>query len=554
MENSSHDDASAGLGSQASSVRKTNRLSFVFSVLAVAGWILIPVVRGALEDVDRQFANFGGIFCGLLGCLFLGLAILFHRSVPWFLKLLVVLLPPLSIWGFFTYYEFAGVNGEVWPTFRVRQARQSKPLPESPQPRKEAFRTDPNVAAYSFSQYLGDQRVGNVDSKEFETDWSVALPELVWKIQIGAGWSGFSVAEGLAVTLEQRDETEAIVARDLLTGDEVWAHTEPGKHENPLGGLGPRSTPTLCKSDAGWLVVAQTALGKVLCLDLLSGQLHWSIDLLELAGIDQVEAEQDVMWGRSGSPLVRGDLVYVPFGGSSKKTDNLKSLLCARLKTGEVLWTNGNMQIAYASPVVLNLDGVEQIVLVNEASAHGYDLETGNELWSTPWPSKSNGDACASQPVQVDANHLILGKGYAQGSKLIEVQSAEGEGGARTWKATDVWANTRILKTKFTSTVMHEGKAFALSDGVLECIEPMTGKRIWRGARFGQGQMLIVNGQAIVVAEDGRIVSVDAATGKTIAEMNVLEGITWNPLCVAGPYLLVRNGTEAACLKSPIRK
>jgi hypothetical protein len=54
----------------------------------------------------------------------------------------------------------------------------------------------------------------------------------------------------------------------------------------------------------------------------------------------------------------------------------------------------------------------------------------------------------------------------------------------------------------------------------------------------------------VVLSEDGRIVVVDKQNGKLIAQKEVLEGITWNTFAVAGPYMLVRNGTQAVCLRS----
>jgi outer membrane protein assembly factor BamB len=279
------------------------------------------------------------------------------------------------------------------------------------------------------------------------------------------------------------------------------------------------------------------------------------VNLLQLAGINQEEAEQDVMWGRSGSPLVIGDLAILPFGGSRKKSTQVNTLIALDLTTGKERWVGGGSQISYASPAWLTIDGETQIVSVNEGNATGHDAKTGNVLWESPWPSKSNADACASQPVQVDGNRILLGKGYAQGSKLIEVRrKKDGEADAwKEWEVFDVWTNTRTLKTKFTNAVIFDGKAYALSDGILECVDPLTGTRLWRGPRYGQGQMLIVNGTILVSAEDGRIASVDPNTGKPIAEMGVLEGITWNTPAVTGPYLLVRNGNEAVCLTSPQR-
>jgi outer membrane protein assembly factor BamB len=407
---------------------------------------------------------------------------------------------------------------------------------------------------YHFSQFLGDRREGRIDAPEFSMDWGTRMPEVVWRREIGAGWSGVAVARGLALTLQQTDEGESLVALRLNTGQPVWEVTVPGRHLHPLGGLGPRSTPTIVERGEQAVVVAQTALGHVICADLETGTRLWDVNLLQLVGLSQQEAEQDVMWGRSGSPLVLEDMVVVPLGGASKQSDSMRSLIAFGLLDGVERWRGGTTQIAYTSPVYLVVDGVPQIVSVNEGNVTGLDQSTGQVLWSSPWPSKSNGDACATQPVAVDGNRILLGKGYAQGSKLIEVRHrTEGaDSGLSRWDVTDVWANTRTLKTKFTNPVIFEGMAYALSDGVLECVDPQTGTRSWRGARFGQGQMLVVNGGILVLAEDGRIASIDRSTGTTIAEVSVLDGITWNPPAVAGPYLLVRNGSEMVCLSNSV--
>jgi outer membrane protein assembly factor BamB len=210
--------------------------------------------------------------------------------------------------------------------------------------------------------------------------------------------------------------------------------------------------------------------------------------------------------------------------------------------------------------MLLTLDGVKQIVSVNEGNTTGHDPSNGNVLWETPWASKSNGDACASQPVAVDDKRILLSKGYALGSKMIQVSRIEGkaEYDPQGWSVETLWSNIKVLKTKFTSAVFFEGSLFALSDGVLECVDPGTGERRWRGGRYGQGQMIIVNGHILIMAEDGRIVLVQASSESTsggkapkeIAQIPVLEGITWNVPTVAGPYLLIRNGEQVACLLS----
>jgi outer membrane protein assembly factor BamB len=181
-------------------------------------------------------------------CCSRSLPIASHRAVHWSLKIGVFVLPPALLLGFLANYEFAGFNGEVWPTFqprgdsaRVNSERDIVP-PKTEQP--TAVVPSPQLP-YRFSQFLGNQRNGVVDENEFSMLWDQKLPAIVWRRGIGGGWSGFAIANGLAITLFQREDKEIVAALNLQTGETVWEHSVPGRHANALGGIGPRSTPRL---------------------------------------------------------------------------------------------------------------------------------------------------------------------------------------------------------------------------------------------------------------------------------------------------------------------
>lgn len=516
---------------------------------------LVPVARWLSYETDHQMANIVGTGVALLGCLSAYFGLWFHFRDSTLKRSLLVCVPAILIATGFALFEFVGFTGEIIPVFRLRVWTAKLPTTtESPTRRTavEATSLDSPLSEFESTQFLGSDRNGIVTNEEFAVEWDKKLPTLLWKIPIGAGWSSFAVRNGLALTLEQIDDQESITALELTSGKTVWRRTTPGRHAHLMGGLGPRSTPTIYKDK----VIAQSAMGIVSCVELQTGKLVWQQDLLKLAGIDKETSEKAITWGRSGSPLVFDNQVVVPFGGGIDGS-SLSSLIAFDLDTGRELWTGGDQQIAYSSPVLLTLCGVRQIVNINEGSASGYNAVNGQVLWTTLWPSKSNGDACSSQAVALDDRRILLGKGYALGSKLIELSysgpAAKNESDAAFWKAETIWANTRILKTKFTSAIAFNGLLYGLSDGVLECIDPTDGSRVWRGKRYGQGQAIIVNGHILITTEDGRVVLVPATAasqGTAIAEIPVLEGITWNVPAVAGPYLLVRNAEFAACLIS----
>jgi len=539
---------------------RPRRLS-IFLSLGVLVALCIPIARVVLFETDHQFANLAGMGLGMLSCLlvYVGLWRSLARSIGTHLFFLTLPITAVLIFG--SCFKLVGFTGETLPVFRSRWAgnlqekTRVKDLIETDTDRAASFS---NVQAMSDGrsiQFLGNDRTGVIRSESFNTSWDKQAPKIVWKQPIGSGWSGFAISQGLGITLEQIDEQESVSAYRLSDGAEVWKAKFPGKHFQAIGGTGPRSTPTIHHDR----VIAQTASGIIACLALESGDVVWQQDLNTLANTDKAGSERAIAWGRSGSPLVMEQSVVVPFGGKMNDPE-VKSLISFDLLTGEVQWSGGKTQIAYASPMLLTLDGVKQIVSVNEGNTTGHDPSNGNVLWETPWASKSNGDACASQPVAVDDKRILLSKGYALGSKMIQVSRVEGkeEYDPQGWSVETLWSNIKVLKTKFTSAVFFEGSLFALSDGVLECVDPGTGERRWRGGRYGQGQMIIVNGHILIMAEDGRIVLVQASSESTsggkapkeIAQIPVLEGITWNVPTVAGPYLLIRNGEQVACLLS----
>ena len=533
---------------------KTRRRFLIAGVVLVA---LAPLVFSLVSEIDHQFGNMTAVGFLLLAGLLISGAILSWISWRWTVALF--LLVAAGIFGATQLVEFKGFTGELIPILALKKGNKPSQTTSSDiavNQRSSDARLVAEAAKSRSTQLLGNQRNGVVSSPEFSTDWEQQPPKVLWNRSIGLGWSGTAIRDQKIFTLYQSDQEETIAALDLLSGETIWETKLPGYHTHPLGGTGPRATPTIFNE----LLVSQTASGQLVVCRLDDGSVIWKKDLIELGGWTLSESENAITWGRSGSPLVVNrdgkPTVIVPLGGSKNHTEPI-SMAAFDLENGDLVWRSGRDQIAYSSPVVLNIHGRDHIAIIQENYAVGYSIEDGSELWRAPWPSKSGGDACASQPVLVGANRILLGKGYALGSKLIELeadipQSPDGgEVSSSTWSAKTIWDHTSILKTKFTSAIYHQEKLYGLSDGVLECVDPNTGKRVWKKGRYGQGQLLVVNDRLLVSTEDGRIVLVHPERGDLIYEMPVIEGITWNIPTVAGPFLIVRNGEQIACLYSP---
>ncbi|MGE0760174.1 MAG: PQQ-binding-like beta-propeller repeat protein [Pirellulaceae bacterium] len=492
---------------------------------------------------DNAVTNIVTLVCLLIAVLIPGIWFVFFSGFPRWVRtgtaVAAIGAPILA----FVLFPIDHVSGELIPSFRFRWSRAPDPLPVPLATSEDADRRDlADPSPFDFPQFLGPQRNARVEGVELSRDWEARPPHLVWRQAIGAGWSAFAAARGLAVTLEQRGAEELVSCYELDTGNLRWAHATHARHETFLGGAGPRGTPTI----DGDRVFALGAVGDLHCLELQTGRLIWHENLLERYGLRPENDTQALAWGRSGSPLVVDDLVVVPAGGPAGGP--YVSLAAFDRGTGQFQWEAGQTQIGYASPILTTLADVRQIVSVNESNVTGHDPATGVVLWEASWPGSSTANANCSQPVPVGQQQLLVSKGYTWGAALLQIDLHGQKLAPR-----QVWHNRTLLKTKFTNLVVHSGHAYGLSDGTLECVNIAAGERRWKRGRYGQGQILGVGALLLVLSEDGELALVEASPEayRELGRFPALEGKTWNNLCLVEHKLLIRNAAEAACYELP---
>jgi outer membrane protein assembly factor BamB len=238
----------------------------------------------------------------------------------------------------------------------------------------------------------------------------------------------------------------------------------------------------------------------------------------------------------SGSPLIVDDKVVVLPGGRSGK-----SVVAYNKLTGAQVWRSLNDTQAYVSPMLVTLAGKRQILVVTANRVVGLAPEDGALLWEASWNTDLGINF--SQPIVVDASRFFISSGYGKGAALVEI-TASGD----ALSARKVWENTS-MKNKFNGSVLYEGNAYGLDEGILTCVDVKTGERLWKCGRYGFGQVLQASGHLIVITEEGELVLVKASPDKhtEVARFPAIEGKTWNNPALAGGRLLVRNQTQMAC-------
>jgi outer membrane protein assembly factor BamB len=374
--------------------------------------------------------------------------------------------------------------------------------------------------------FRGPNRDGHYDEKPILTRWPKEGLRQIWRQPIGGGYSSFIVADGRAYIIEQRRDREVAAAYAVSDGRELWTNGWPDRFEEPMGGEGPRATPTY---DEG-RIYAMGGNGEFRCLDAGSGRTIWRRNILaENHG-------EDLAYGEAASPLIVEDKVIVLPGGT-----NGSSVVAYDKLTGTQVWKSASDEQAYSSPMLVTLAGQRQVLIMSGQGVMGILPESGRLLWHVTW--LVNNFNAVAQPVVLGPNRFLLSAGYGKGCAAFEVTQSNG-----LFEAHPVWKNT-FLRNKFSSSVLYEGCIYGLDEEILVCLDAESGGRKWKGGRFGYGQVLLASGHLVILGGDGDLALVKASpvAFEELARFPALHGKTWNHPAIADGKIFVRNSAEMAC-------
>ena len=370
--------------------------------------------------------------------------------------------------------------------------------------------------------FRGPNRDGIVRGARIATVWSRTPPVEVWRRPIGPGWSSFAVRGGLLYTQEQRGEDEVVACYRVATGQPVWAHRDRTRFFESNAGAGPRATPTVNAQR----VYALGATGILNALDAATGAVAWS------RNVTADSAAPVPYWGFSSSPVVTDGQVIVAAAGQ---------LLAYDAATGEPRWS-GPEGDGYSSPHLATIGGVPQILHVRDAGIIGVAPADGTVLWQHSWSGTP-----IVQPAITRDGDVLLVAGAASGTRRVHIAR-----GPEGWRVEERWTSNG-LKPYFNDFIVHEGHAYGFDARILAAIDLATGERKWKGGRYGNGQLLLLEDQRVllVLSEDGELVLVSASPDAftELGRFKAIEGKTWNHPVLVGDLVLVRNSEEMAAFR-----
>ena len=253
-------------------------------------------------------------------------------------------------------------------------------------------------------QFGGPHRNFTVDSKGLAEMWPASGPKPLWKRDLGEGFSPIAADEEALYTMYQRGDFEFAIALDRETGLTLWqapyhAPITTGMSRAP----GPRATPLVI----GDAVFTAGATGKLHRFHKSTGKVEWTVDLYETFK----PPLQDEYY--AASPLAYRDIIIVPVGAPGA------SIVAFDARSGRVAWKAHDFRISYASPILIDVDGQAQAVIVMESEVIGIDPANGALLWKHPHANRTRTNV--STPVWGPGNLLFVSSAYDSGGRMLKL-------------------------------------------------------------------------------------------------------------------------------------
>lgn len=377
--------------------------------------------------------------------------------------------------------------------------------------------------AADWPQWRGPNADGISPETGINKDWKANAPKQLWKVDLSDdGYAGPAVANGHVFIVDHKDKNDVVRCFDLTKGEETWKFAYPNPSGKNYGWS--RSTPAI----DGGKVYVMSDQAQVYCVDEKTGEKVWATDLAKEVGAKPPQ------WKFAGSPVIDGNSVLVAAAGKNAAVAALDK------STGKVQWSGGpSTSGGYSTPVVATIDGKKQIVVFAGTALVGLD-EKGQTLWQFPWQTQY--DVNAATPIVI-GDSIFISSGYGHGCALVEVKGD---------KATKAWENNQ-MQCHFSTPICYKGNIYGATDsGEFICLDPKTGKSLWRQKGFEKGAAVGIDGVAIAMnGGGGDVVMIELSPDgyKELGRLKPLGGQSWTAPIVADGKLIVRNTKAMACLE-----
>jgi outer membrane protein assembly factor BamB len=248
-------------------------------------------------------------------------------------------------------------------------------------------------------------------------------------------------------------------------------------------------------------------------------------------------------FGVGTSPVVKDNVLIVV--SDTKESDRSPSVIVALEGTsGECLWKKERrcpiIDASYGTPLIRSWNGRQVVFVHGWYDVKGYDLKTGEELWSCP--------------MLHEGRHLVASlvsdteRLYVTGAKRVAALDLSKLG---TGSGPLLWSRS-IAGEKSATPVVADGRMFLIAEnGMAFCLESQTGDILWKQRLEGAflSSVIAVANRVLFTSESGQ--TTIAAVGGEFRQLakNTLNEPVYASLVPMANRLLVRTTKGLYCLE-----
>ena len=378
------------------------------------------------------------------------------------------------------------------------------------------------------TQWRGKGSTGVYPAENLMSNWPTSGPAIIWSVgDLGEGFSS------PAFTNDKIYATGMVNGQGVLfvidkAGNKIKQYEYGKEWETNFPGT--RSTVTV----AGNFAYLYSGMGKLACLDLDSGKIVWSVDLMsELDG-------SNITWGVTESVVVDGDRVYCSPGGTTNNVIALNRF------TGKTIWSCAGLgeKSAYNTPLLIELPARKLLVSMMASHILGIDATTGKLLWN--YEQTNRWSVHANTPIYKDGSVFCF-SGYGQGGVKLKL-SADGSSVSKEWFSTD-------FDSRMGGAVLIDGFIYGSGDNNREwmCVDWKTGETKYKSAEVGKGNIIAAGNKLIGYSEKGELflAEVNPSEFKVISKAKVELGTAqhWAHPVINDGVLYLRHGDTLIAYK-----